>query len=460
MKKMKARKFTSPKVSVRCGLLLAGFTAAISLCAQAGAEEKSAVLKADYVLPDLPLAAFQNARLPNSILNDRKILLGSIGSDLWHGPNDKQNEFWMLTDRGPNGQIKVNGENRRTFPVPEFSPAIIKVAVDGGAMRILETIPIVTRSGKPVTGLPNIEGRDETPYDYTAEKKLTFNPNGLDSEGIVRTRAGEFWVAEEYGPSVLKIDGRGKVLKRYVPKGLGMIGADYDVAEVLPEIFLKRKINRGFEGLAMSRDEKTLYLALQSPLLNPDKKTGDSSRQTRILAFDIASEKVTAEYGYRFDASKEFDPAHSAPDEMKVSSVAAIAPNILLVLERTDWVARIYRVELTAEANILGSRWDDAAASPSLEALNESGPGYKPLVKTLVVDLSRLEGIPEKIEGMAVLDETTIAISNDNDFDIGDFNSAGENIGKGAKNRILLIKLSTPPAMHKSSRGALPASAR
>jgi hypothetical protein len=59
---------------------------------------------ATYTLPDTPIKPFQTAVLPGSIVNDRKVLLGSVGSDLWHGPNDPQDEFWMLTDRGPNGQ--------------------------------------------------------------------------------------------------------------------------------------------------------------------------------------------------------------------------------------------------------------------------------------------------------------------------------------------------------------------
>lgn len=402
-------------------------------------------VKAKYVLSDVRLADFQNAKVAGGITNDRKILLGSIGSDLWRGPGDAPGEFWMITDRGPNGQIKVSGQNRRTFPVPEFNPAILKVKVENGAIRILEKIPITTRSGKPVTGMPNTEGRDETPYDYAAEKTFAFNPNGLDTEGLVRTAAGDFWVAEEYGPSLLKIDRSGKVLRRYVPKGLRLDGADYEIVEALPEIFAKRKINRGFEGLAISRDEKTLYLALQSPLWNPDKKTGDASRQTRILAFDVASEKTVAEYVYRFDASKEFDPAHSAPDEMKISSIAAIGNGALLVDERTDWIAKIYRVDLSRATNVLGSRWDDPKTTPALEALADlSGNDFRPLEKTIVVDLGGIANIPEKIEGIAVVDANTIAISNDNDFDVGDFDAQGNNVGKGTKNSILFIQLPQP----------------
>ena len=48
----------------------------------------------------------------------------------------------------------------------------------------------------------------------------------------------------------MHVSARGKVLARYVPKGLSLTGADYPVIEALPSIFLTRKGNRGFEGLA------------------------------------------------------------------------------------------------------------------------------------------------------------------------------------------------------------------
>lgn len=412
-------------------------------CEEAG--EKVGRVAATYTLPDLPLGTVQSPGRADGISNDRGILLGSVGSDLWRGPTDPDGQFWMLTDRGPNGLIKVDGKSRRTFLAPEFNPTILRVKLDGGAIRILEMIPIVTRSGKPVTGFPNTEGRDETPYDYSGRNRLSFNPNGLDTEGLVRTTTGEFWIAEEYGPSILKLDRAGKVLKRYVPDGIKLEGVDYTVIPALPAIFGKRKINRGFEGLALSADEKTLYIALQSPLSNPDKKTGDASRNTRILVFDVPSEKVIAEYVYQFDAVKEFDPAHSAPDEMKVSSLVFIKPDALLVLERTDWVAKLYLADLSRGTNILGSKWDDPTTAPALEALHEpADTDVKTLPKTLVVNLKDLNGIPEKIEGVVIIDHNTIAISNDNDFDIGEPDRTGNIVGRGMKNKILTIHLGRP----------------
>ena len=401
-----------------------------------------------YTLPNISIKEFHNKVLPGSVADDRQLLLGSIGSDLWHGPKDPHDEFWMVTDRGPNGQVKVDGTNRRTFWIPEFNPMILRVKTEGKEVRILEAFPIVGQSGKPVTGLPNLKEMNETPYNYSGQELLNFNPNGLDTEGLVRTTAGDFWIAEEYSPSLVHVDRTGKVLKRYIPEGLRLEGTDYPVANVLPAIYGKRKINRGFEGLALSKDEKTLFIVLQSPLLNPDRETGNASRNTRVLVFDIVSEKVTAEYVYRFDVSSEFDPnPRNSPDEMKLSGVAFLNPTTLLVLERTDRVAKLYSVDISKATNILNTKWDDATTAPALEALYDPARAQvRVLPKSLVLDLSSLSGMPEKIEGIALLDRHTIAVSNDNDFgcEDGRYDAASSDIGKGKKTQILVISLSKP----------------
>jgi len=96
-----------------------------------------------FTFPNIPVKEFHNQVLPGSVANDRQVLLGSAGSDLWRGPADPRDEFWMVTDRGPNGQIKVDGTNRRTFWVPEFNPMILRVKTQGKEVRILEALPIV-----------------------------------------------------------------------------------------------------------------------------------------------------------------------------------------------------------------------------------------------------------------------------------------------------------------------------
>ncbi|MFC9290477.1 esterase-like activity of phytase family protein, partial [Streptomyces sp. NPDC057052] len=134
-------------------------------------------------LGDIPLGTFSNALLPGSVAEDRGVDLGGIGSDIH--PAGRKGEYWTVTDRGPNGQIKVDGTKRRTFPVPGFDPAIVRIKVSGGTVKVLRSIPLTTSSGKPVTGLSNQAERDEAPYSYDARTPLPFDPNGLDTEGVV-----------------------------------------------------------------------------------------------------------------------------------------------------------------------------------------------------------------------------------------------------------------------------------
>ncbi|MFI5736583.1 esterase-like activity of phytase family protein [Kribbella sp. NPDC051587] len=424
----------------------AALTAAALVASGAQAHERPPVqakVVGTATLPDISLGAFSNSLIRHSVGNDRKVDLGGIGSDIF--PAGRPGEFWTITDRGPNGQIKIDGTNRRTFPVPGFDPAIVKVRVDGSKLRVLSAIPITTRHGDPVTGLSNQESRDELPYTYDASTRLTVNPNGLDTEGIVRANDGTFWLVDEYGPSLVHVSSRGRVLARYVPKGLNLTGADYPVIEALPSIFLTRKINRGFEGLAQLPGGD-LVMALQSPLLNPSKKIGEASLTTRLVRFSPHRGKVTAEYVYRFDPVGVVDPGEDSTTELKISSVIAVGHETLLVQERTDNAARLQRVVLRDRDNVLGTKWDDTATAPSLEALTDpAASGVPVLSKKLFLDLNTVAGAPKKIEGVALTSKHTLVVINDNDFGMTDgpaaFDAAGNLVDSNIETKLVTIRL-------------------
>ncbi|WP_405909929.1 esterase-like activity of phytase family protein [Streptomyces sp. NBC_00828] len=394
-------------------------------------------------LGDRPLGTFSNALLPGTVTDDRGVDLGGIGSDIY--PAGRKGEFWTVTDRGPNGQIKVAGTKRRTFPVPGFDPAIVKIRVSGDTVKVLDAIPITTSGGKPVTGLPNQAGRDEAPYSYDAQTPLSYNPNGVDTEGIVRAEDGTFWLVDEYGPSLIHVSARGKVLTRYVPKGLNLTGTDYPVVEALPSVLLHRKINRGFEGLALLPGGD-LVVAVQSPLSLPDGDAGDASLTTRLLRFSPKKRAVTAEYAYRFDPVNVVDPSEDDTSELKISSVVAVGRDKLLVEERTDKAARLQTVKLTSSANILGGPWDSDTTSPSLEQLDDpAASGVPVLRKSLVVDLGTVDGVPGKIEGVARVDDNTLALINDNDFGMTDgtgaFDAQGRLVDSGIETTVTYVRL-------------------
>ncbi|WP_055611787.1 esterase-like activity of phytase family protein [Streptomyces phaeochromogenes] len=429
--------------SVAAGVPLALLAALTVAGTAVGVPSREARVTGSATLGDIPLGTFSNALLPGTVGDDRGVDLGGIGSDIY--PAGRKGEFWTVTDRGPNGQIKVAGEKRRTFPVPGFDPAIVKIRVSGGTVKVLDAIPITTSSGKPVTGLSNQKGRDEAPYSYDASTPLSYNPNGLDTEGIVRAEDGSFWLVDEYGPSLIHVSARGKILTRYVPKGLGLTGADYRVVEALPAVLLHRKINRGFEGLAQLPGGD-LVMAVQSPLSLPDTDAGEESLTTRLLRFSTKKRAVTAEYAYRFDPVSVVDPSEDDTSELKISSVVAVGRDRLLVEERTDKAARLQVVKLTRGADILGEKWDDDTTSPSLEQLDDpAASGVPVLRKRLVVDLGTVKGVPGKIEGVARVDHDTLALINDNDFGMTDgpeaFDAQGRLVDSGIETTVTYVRL-------------------
>lgn len=429
--------------SRRMAALVLGTAFGLLAAATPAAATPGVQVVADATLPRIPLADFQNG-----IADDRGVALGGIGSDLFPvrgSGGDVPGEFWMVTDRGPNGQIKVDGANRRTFPVPDFDPAILRVKVDGKALSIARTIPITTASGDPVTGLPDQEGRDEKPFDFRAEKPLPINPSGLDVEGLVQAPDGSFWLSEEYSPSLLHVSADGEVLARYVPEGLGLKGAGYPVREALPGVLLARKVNRGFESLAISPDGKRLAVALQSPLSLPTAAVGDTSRNVRLFFFDVDAEKMCAEFVYPFDDVTAFDPgAKGDRTAMKISGLAWAGHDRLLVDERTDAVAKLYTADLRSATDVLG-RFDDAKATPALEQADLAAVGVTPIAKKLALDVTgSVPGTPGKIEGIALLDEHTVALANDNDFGMTDgtaaFGADGRLKDSGIASRLLIVR--------------------
>jgi len=436
-----------------------------------------------HELGNFGLSAFLDEHLELAGVVDHGIKLGGIGSDLWRSPGDGPGIYWMITDRGP------NGEDPRTFPVPEFTPFILKVKALNGTIEILQAIPITGFNGQTahgVTGIANLKNTTSPPalnepfyncfgvFNAVTNPnglELTPNPHGIDTEGLVRTNDGTFWVVDEYGPSLLKIDAQGKVLKRFLPDSLAdylapITGYSVDDSPLsFPKIFgERRRLNRGFEGIALTPDGKTLYLALQSPFLTPTGNTGRDTRNTRIIAFDIQKEEVVGEYVYVFQPFAEFDVANQPTPrfdpnrarDMKLSSLAMLDQHRMLVLERTDFIAKVYLVDVRKATNILGvGNWDNPSATTaqSLEAVTDfEAAGIVPLPKEFVVTLDStvpVHGmqIPQKLEGLAVIDGQTIAVANDNDFGIGSFNKVGNSCtlnDTGRKSQIIVIRLDNP----------------
>ncbi|MDO9484819.1 MAG: esterase-like activity of phytase family protein [Actinomycetota bacterium] len=370
-----------------------------------------------YVFPTEGLKAASNAALPNSVAEDFGINIGGMGSDLYRVPGTV-NDYWAVTDRGPNNDTTLaDGSAATGFPVADFSPLIVRFKLNGTTPQIISRMAIQSSKGVGTTGLPNVPIYDGPP-STVAGGPGKYNVNGLDTEGIVRTKSGDFWLVDEYAPSVIQVGADGVIKRRLVPKGWTGVGTSYPTVDSLPAIFLKRKVNRGFEALALTPNEKYLYVGLQSPLLNPTRAVGDASYQTRILKLDAETGAVIGEWVYKFDPVNSIDSTTTRATELKLSAMVALDDDTLLVQERTDNAFIVAQVKLGAGQSILGSAYDSAATTPSLEALAVTDATLNSWVpsKTVIFRSTAVPEMPKKIEGMAVENATTLAFMNDNDF--------------------------------------------
>lgn len=440
--------------------IIVAFAALALIAPQAVFAEEAPTLISTAVFPDITLKSASNSAIAGSVADDAGVLLGGIGSDLYHVPGDDPTIFYAITDRGPNNDTVQPDKSAGTgFIVPNFTPLILKLKVSGTTVTVLDTIAIKTKDGVGVTGLPNIKGYDAVPTDVAGiTNSALYNLAGQDSEGIVKTNDG-FWIVDEYAPSLTNLAANGVVKARYLPVGWSADPKNYKAVKSIPEIYLKRKANRGFEALAMSPDGRTLYVGLQSPLLNPTKAVGDASLATRILRFDIGSKSFTGEFVFGFEKVSIVDATATKNSDLKLSAMVALDSDTLLIQERTDNSFLLSTFKIVESANILGTKWDLAVTSPSLESYVGAGTNAEidALIalsaKKVVFKSSSIPSMPKKIEGLAVLDANHIMVINDNDFNFA-YNTTKMIVENGTtKSSFLTIKL--PVALPSYPEGSL-----
>lgn len=358
-----------------------------------------------------------------------------IGSSLTHIPGDPDNVFYTTADRGPNGEVDVNGTTRRTFPLPNYTPTIYKIQLEQGQINVLDTIPLKINGRDPVTGtnlitgLPNLKARDEVPYDKAAEKVISYDPYGLDVEGLTYNPQDDtFWISDEYGPYLVQVKRDGTMLQRIAPKGISaeLNTAALPLKDNLPAVYLTRRQNRGAEAVGITPDGKWMFMAMQSPLRNPDKNV-DNSRTLRILKIDLSTLKPVAEYAYITEDANQFKDLKQS--DIVISDMFVVNENTLLIDERDKnagdaaQLKKIFSIDLKNATNILGQYDDTAKAGKTLEqlSLNEvRQAGIQTPVKRTVLDAVEFKYPHEKIEGISLVNGHTLVIVNDNDFGVTD----------------------------------------
>jgi len=209
--------------------------------------------------------------------------------------------------------------------------------------------------------------------------------------------------------------------------------AGYVVEGSLPSLLAKRRINRGLESIAVSEDFGFLYFMVQSPLDNPNSSVRTTSKNIRLYKARLqprpsgSTIEIVGEWVYTLDDVSTLQSVGATDAvtvaDLRVSEMMRLEGERFLIVERTDQATALYEIDLDDATNIHGTRWDDAATSPTLEQTNDlAAAGIRPVSKKLRFIASSLAGaqprFAEKIEGLALTNRGELIIVNDDDFGI------------------------------------------
>ena len=392
-----------------------------------------------------------NAAYPESKLEIRG---GGFGSDAAAHPTNV-NQFYALTDRGPNADFEGSAGKGKQFLIPDYTPRIglFELQADRSVTKIKEIL-LKDSSGKPISGLPNpkaLGGTNEVPYDVDGQP-MTVNPNlpfdevsnpirtdinGLDPEGLAVLTDGSFWISDEYGPHLVHYDANGVEIARINPFASDERNNVIIDSQrlLLPPEFTKRRANRGMEALTITPDQTTLVGIMESSMDNPDQ-SGRISSLVRIVAISLDSGHI-AQYLYRLDKA-----AHVT------SGVVALNNHEFYVIEHDrkfplqDESAQklIYKINISQATDIEAIASTDSIKQDEALGLTINGQtleqliaesednwqvfesmNIKPVKKTLVVDvLTTLDYSHDKLEGLWLRQDGSLGLLNDDDFAMTD----------------------------------------
>jgi len=248
--------------------------------------------------------------------------------------------YIAMSDRGPNqdcGDLVDSGvastfSGGKGFPVPKFAPYISKVSVDVNTSTVVmnDFCYMKGTDGSPITGISNTLV-DDNPHGKDCMADLDYDPSGVDSEDIFPIGTSGLCLAvDEYSPSVFVLncefgtDDCGTILMRYTPEGVTLDGAAYPVKDILPEIYTRRRKNRGFENVAVSPSGTRAYAFVQSTM--GDNSVGSQYRDSltiRGLELNITdplNAEVVGEYVYLADEPAAWTVKTNAARDVKLSA--------------------------------------------------------------------------------------------------------------------------------------------
>jgi len=372
------------------------------------------------------------------------------------GTNGK--EFWTCSDRG----VNVDAANAnpalcrptydKIYGFPSYAPKIHRIRLNADSIQILRTITIKRPTGTTATGVLNPTGFGSTAAEQASTDTVLDCANfsakitakdiwAIDAEGIVVDKEGFFWICEEGGPTIWKLNPNGVVIARYTPYA-NLAGAQPQDIQI-DTAFKYRKNNRGFENIAITPSGK-IYVAIQSPLLYPNTSVGEGTRIHRILELNPATGAMRM-MAYLNDGIIGASGGNQIRlRDWKLGDMAAINDTTFLILEAairgTSDFRRVYKININGATAVNSGLYSGTTLEALVDSAGLATNSIVPVKKTLVMNLLS-NGWPvalDKAEGIAILNDSTIFIGNDNDY--GQFSPAENGVATATTNLTHVIK--------------------
>jgi hypothetical protein len=280
----------------------------------------------------------------------------------------------------------------------------------------------------------------------------------FDPESFVRAPDGSFWVSEEFGPFLLHFSPDGKLLEAPVPVP-GVRSPQNPFLDLSDRSRPERPTlaaSRGFEGMAISPDGRTLYALLEGAV------TGDDARDLRIYLYRTTTRRFDDLFlRVRLEAASQQvdltrivdergerlypDAVAPPPGPVSIGELKAVNAHQLLMIERDN----------------LGD--DERAPRFKKIFLLDLGEGGGTSVrKTLLLDLLALPDptgvggdgdffrLPfYTLESVHVVDERTLVVASDNNFPFSNGRARSRSTDRKGPlaaddSELVLIRLGTP----------------
>lgn len=329
---------------------------------------------------------------------------------------------------------------------------------------------------RPISGIDPVPGGVSTGGARPATGILPALPQGyngklsLDAEGIVKLSDGSTLISDEYGPSIYRFSKEGQFIGalpiadsvRPIRNGVNDFSSNNPTAgQPAPtpaNPTFGRANNQGFEGLSLSPDGKTLFVALQSAA-RQDLANAATRDNTRLFTYDVSDLdqiSLTGEYAVQLPKFQQGSNTLVAAQ----SEILALSDTQLLILPRDSNgfqvgteksnLRRVDVIDISNATNILGESYESQIApggvlnsaitpaeyTPFLDINNNAELERFGLVNGVVPGLNNLS---EKWEGMALLsaldpnrpNDYFLFIANDNDFATTDGFQVGTSYNDG-----------------------------